>query len=85
MSLMAPDWLARHGGELRSGTAGHSWFVVFDGAPQYKLVATPAGGSYGCHITQTINGKGIASAAKAATAADAVRAGLEDLRKALGW
>ena len=85
MPLTTPDWLNRHGGELRHGTTGHSWFVVFDGAPQYKLVATPVGGKFGCHITQTINGLDIESASSAANAEEAVKAGLEDLRKALGW
>lgn len=85
MTLATPPWLSKRGGELRSGTSGHSWFVVFDGAPQYKLVAAPSSGRFGCHITQTINGKGIPSAAQAATAAEAVAAGLEDLRMALGW
>jgi hypothetical protein len=85
MPLTTPDWLSRHDGELRPGTAGHSWFVVFDGAPQYKLVAAPAGGKFGCHITQTINGRNIESASSGTSAEDAVRAGLDDLRKALGW
>ncbi len=85
MALTTPDWLTRHGGELREGTAGHSWFVAFDGAPQYKLVAAPASGRYGCHITQTINARSVASAGTAPTAEEAVRLGLEDLRKALGW
>ena len=85
MTLPTPDWLAQRGGELRPGTAGHSWFVAFDGTPQYKLVATPVAGKYGCHITQTINGRHVESAAVAATAEEAARAGLEDLRKALGW
>ncbi len=85
MSLTTPDWLTRHGGELRPGTAGYSWLVVFDGAPQYKLAAAPAGGKFGCHITQTINGRRVESTCSGASAEEAVRAGLEDLRKALGW
>jgi hypothetical protein len=85
MSLPTPDWLAKRGGELRPGTVGHSWFVVFDGAPQYKLVAAPAAGKHGCHITQTINGRVIECTATAPAAEEAVRLGLDTLRQALGW
>lgn len=85
MPVSTPAWLARRGGEVRPGTAGHSWFVVFDGAPQYKLVAAPAAGKYACFITQTINGRPVESHGTAATAEEAAQAGLEDLRKALGW
>ena len=52
-----------------------------------QLLAGPApvAGRFGCHVTQTINGKPIGSTGVFANPDDAVRGGLEDLRKALGW
>lgn len=85
MVLTTPDWLTRRGGELRADVGGHSWAVFFDGAPQYRVTPVPVQGKHGCKIRQTINGKLVESAGVAATPEDAVRAGLEDLRKALGW
>lgn len=84
MALTTPDWLARRG-ELRPDVGGRSWVVFFDGAPQYRLEPVPVQGKHGCTIMQTINGKRVESPSVAATPEDAVRAGLEELRKALGW
>jgi hypothetical protein len=42
-------------------------------------------GKFGCSVTQTVNGKRLDSGASYATLEDALRGGLEDLRKALGW
>jgi hypothetical protein len=83
MAVTTPEWLARHGGELRAEKA--SWVVFFDGAPQYRLTAIPVAGKFGCEVMQTINGKRVESGGTYATTDDAVRGGLEDLRKALGW
>jgi hypothetical protein len=85
MAVQTPDWLTRRGGELRAGVGGQSWLVFFDNEPQYRLEPVPVAGKYGCKITQTINGRMIPSAGTYATAEDAIRGGLEDLRKALGW
>jgi hypothetical protein len=85
MALTAPEWLTKHGGSLQLTSDGHSWYLMLRGQPQYKLVPVPVGGKFGCAISQTINGQRVDSSSTAASAEDAVRAGLEDLRKALGW
>jgi hypothetical protein len=59
--------------------------IFFDGQPQYFVLPRPAGGKFGREVTQTINGKRLESGATYATAEEAVKGGLEDLRKALGW
>jgi len=83
--MTTPDWLALRGGELKLGSDGRTWYFIVGGQPQYSLVTVPTGGRFGCTIRQTINGKRIASAGVHASAEDAIRAGLEDLRKELGW
>jgi hypothetical protein len=85
MAVNAPEWLVKRGGSLQPGPYGETWFVMLQGEPQYKLAPVPVAGKYGCVITQTINGKQIASSAQADSAEGAIQAGLEDLRKALGW
>jgi hypothetical protein len=85
MAVTAPDWLTRHGGELRPSADGHSWMVYFAGELQYVIAPAPADGKYSCKVTQTINGKRLDSGATHPTLEDAARGGLEDLRKALGW
>jgi hypothetical protein len=85
MAVAAPEWLTRHGGGLRLGPDGLSWFVLLDGEPQYQLVPRPAVGKYWCEVTQTINGRLIESPGTYASADEAVAGGLEALRKALGW
>jgi hypothetical protein len=83
--MTIPDWLARHGGELRPGPFGSSWFVYFDGEPQYELTPIPVSGKHGCRVTQTINGKRLDCGSICATETEALQSGLEDVRKALGW
>jgi hypothetical protein len=85
MALTTPDWLARHGGELRPSVGGRSWIVWFDDAPQYRLDPVPVRGKHSCAIIQTINGSSIPTTSISDSIEDAVRGGLEDLRKALGW
>jgi hypothetical protein len=85
MAVTAPDWLTRHGGTLRPGYDARSWAVLFDGEPQYLLIPKPAGGKFTCEVMQTINGRRLDSGGIYPTADDAVRGGLEDLRKTLGW
>lgn len=84
MVIPAPEWLTRHGGELRPGLGG-SWFVCFDGGPQYGVTPVPAEGRHTCKVLQTNSGRRLDSGASYATDAEAVRGGLEDLRRALGW
>jgi hypothetical protein len=83
--MTAPDWLTQRGGDLKLSSDGHTWYFLIGGKPQYSLVAVPVTGHFGCAIRQTINGKRIDSVAVAASEDDAVRGGLNDLRKALGW
>jgi hypothetical protein len=82
--LNAPDWLTRRGGVLRPGV-GNSWYVVFDREPQYALRVVPAGGKHTCLVTQTVSGKRLDKGMVFATAEEALRGGLEELRQALGW
>ena len=85
MSLTAPAWLVARAGDLKLASDKKTWFVLVGGQPNYSLRPVPVQGKIGCAIRQTINGRRIASAATFATEADAVRNGLEDLRRELGW
>ena len=85
LSVTTPDWLNKHAGELRASKDGRSYMVFFAGQMQYVLAVLPVGGKFGCRVTQTINGRRLDAGASYATPDDAVRGGLEDLRKALGW
>lgn len=83
--MTTPDWLVRHGGELRLAPDRRTWLVVFDGGPQYKLTPTPAAGRYSCMVLQTVNGKRLDKGHTYATADDALRGGSDELRLLLGW
>lgn len=85
MALTAPEWLTRHGGELKSGIDGRSWFVIFRQEPQYVLKPAPVSGRFGCSIMQTTNGRWLPGTGTHPNAEDALRAGLEQLRQTLGW
>jgi hypothetical protein len=85
MPVTTPEWLAKHGGEVRPAAEGTGCMIYFDGQPQYFVLLRPTGGKFGCEVTQTVNGKRLESGATYAAAADALKGGLEDLRKALGW
>lgn len=85
MSVTAPEWLVRHRGTLQAAPDGPSWAVLFGGHPLYLLMPKPAGGTYGCEVMQTNNSKRLGSGATYPTPEDALRGGLDDLRKALGW
>lgn len=87
MSVATPDWLKQRTGELReaSGSAYATWFVVFDRQPEYRLNPIPAGGKFACHVVQSRNGKRLDQGGVFPSQDDALRGGLEDLRKALGW
>jgi hypothetical protein len=80
-----PDWLARHGGSLKPVANGPGYYVYFDREPQYFILPRPAAGRYACEVAQSINGKRFEKNRTYATAEEAVRGGLEDLREALGW
>jgi hypothetical protein len=83
--MTTPDWLARRGSSVKLGSDGKTWYALLDGAPLYSLVEVPVNGKHGCVIRQTQSGQRIASSTLAATPEEAIKAGLEDLRVALGW
>ena len=85
MALACPDWLAQRGGDLKLASDGHTWLVMFDRGPQYAVEPVPVRGKFGPVIKQTINGKRVECTGTYPSEEDAVRGGLEDLRKALGW
>jgi hypothetical protein len=82
---VCPEWLGRRGGALELGADGSTWFVLFDRQPQYALQARPAQSKVSCHIRQINNGQRIDSPGTYSREDEAIRGGLEDLRKALGW
>jgi hypothetical protein len=85
MTISAPEWLTKHGGELRQATTGGAWLVTLGGSPQYRLVPVPSGGKHGCQVTQTVNGRRLDGGDTFPSPDEAIRGGLEDLRRALGW
>ena len=85
MAVPTPDWLKQHDGELRESKGGHSWVVYLAGEPQYLVQPVPAEGKFACRVSQTVNGRRLDGAATYPSRDDAVRGGLDDLRKALGW
>ncbi len=85
MATAVPDWLARHDGGLREGTDGNSLVVLLGHEPQYLLVPRPAGGQYTCEVMQTNNGRRLEQGSTHPTREEALGAGLDDLRQALGW
>jgi hypothetical protein len=84
-TVAAPEWLTKHAGELRPSKDGRSRMVFFAGQMQYVLALDPVMGKYGCRVIQTINGRRLDSGGSYETPEDAFRAGLEDLRRVLGW
>ena len=85
MTVTTPEWLTKHNGSLQACPDATSWAVVFDHQPQYVLKPVPAVGKYSCQVMQSINGRRLESGGTYPSAAEAVKGGLEDLRKALGW
>jgi hypothetical protein len=84
MPLATPDWLARRGGSLKQEPTG-KWTVLLDRQPQYRLELIPVRGQLGCAVVQTVNGRRLDRGGAHATADEALRGGLDDLRAALGW
>jgi len=85
MTAASPDWLALHHGELHPAYAADEWIIFFDGKQQYWLEIVPAQGKFGCKITQSINGAKIPNPAVCDSPNAALQAGLDVLRKSLGW
>jgi len=85
MTPTAPDWLALHRGSLKTALDGQSLIVLVGEEPQYLVTPVPVAGKHGSQVKQTVNGRPVPSTGTFNTAAEAVRGGLEDLRKSLGW
>ena len=85
LSVTAPEWLKQRDGSLRPAINGQSLAVLVANEPQYVVTAVPVQGKYGSRVKQTINGKIIPTQGTFATADEAVRSALEDLRIELGW
>ena len=85
MTVTTPDWLARHDCQLRLVEHGAAWAVYLGNEPQYLLQLVPVAGKHGCKVTQTINGRRLDNGTAHATPEEALQAGLEDLRRYLGW
>ena len=83
--MTTPDWLTQRGGSLKLGSDGQRWYVIFEGRPDYSLSAVPVHAAFGCAIRQTVNGRRIECAEVFPSQEEAIRGGLESLRKALGW
>jgi len=84
--MTLPEWLAKRGGALKPGVQPHMFFVLICGAPQYKVEARPAVGTFICAVQQSMNGKRLDDPKLTYPSADAALAGgLEQLRQALGW
>jgi len=85
MSIAAPEWLSKRGGEFQPGPDGKTWLVLLNHQPLYMLTPVPVAGEHGCEIKQTNNGKKFAAPSHSPTVDGALQSGLEGLRKVLGW
>jgi len=85
MVLEVPEWLSRHGGSLKPATDGRTCYLMLNDQPLYAVVPVPVSGKFGCTVIQTNNGKRIECGSTATSADEALRLGLEEARKALGW
>jgi hypothetical protein len=83
--IASPEWLKSRGGELRGLPDGLAYAVMMDSKPLYVLKPVPADGKYACDLVQSNSGHRIPSDSIHASAEDAIRSGLEELRKSLGW
>jgi hypothetical protein len=84
-SISTPEWLSKHGGELRPSKDGQSFVVYFAGQMQYVLALDPVKGKFGCRVTQTNNGRRLDSGGSFDSPDAAINAGLDGICKALGW
>ncbi|MSR30976.1 MAG: hypothetical protein EXR99_05660 [Gemmataceae bacterium] len=85
MGITTPDWLSKRNAKLEASKDGQSWLVFFGSELAYVVALAPAKGKFTTKVMETINGKQIPQAEVFENAEDAVRAGLEKLRGALGW
>ncbi len=84
-----PEWLQRHGGELRPSVVPPGLLVYVDGKPLYRLEVRPCRGRLSCAIVDLVSDRRIDPSGGEvpvyATEAEAFRGGLEQLRQYLGW
>jgi hypothetical protein len=80
-----PEWLTRHDGKLVPAWDGKSYLIMIGNKPDYQLAAIPLVGKFGCAVKETINGRRLDGGGAYPSLEEAIRGGLEDLRKALGW
>jgi hypothetical protein len=85
MPVIAPEWLTRRGGALKQASDGRTWYVLLNGTPLYTVTERPVEGKFGCIIKHSNSGKPIDSTSVAPAHDEAITAGLEELKKALGW
>jgi hypothetical protein len=91
MTATTPEWLSRHGCELKPRPGGATWnsgptfAVLVNGGPLYLLSIVPVKGKFGCKVQQTNNGQRLDKGGSHDSAELALQGGLEDLRQALGW
>lgn len=85
MSVATPEWLSKRDGKLRPNVDGHSWTVSIGGNPLYVLKPIPVGGKFGCEVFQSNNDRRLGGAAGSPTIDEALKIGLDELRKVLGW
>jgi hypothetical protein len=85
ITLTTPDWLVQRGGEVRPGLTEHTWVVLFNGQPQYRLNALPAEGKFTCAIVEAVSGRRLDAGREYPTPTAALCGGLEELRAKLGW
>jgi hypothetical protein len=85
MAVATPDWLTKHGGDVRASKDQRRYVVYFAKEPQYVVEVVPVSGKFGTRVMQTINGRRVESNNVFPSMEEAVAGGLEDLRKHLGW
>lgn len=85
MTPQLPDWLARRGSRLLLGSDRATWYAILAQQWEYSLAVVPVQGKFACVVRQANNGRQVAVSAAVATSDQALQAGLEELRKALGW
>lgn len=83
--MQLPSWLENRDATIVRGPISEERFVWIGKRPQYKLTPIPADGKYTCALLQTNNGRRLDASELYATGEDAIRGGLEQLRKQLGW
>lgn len=85
MALQPPEWFTRRGGKLVLGSDHATWFAILAQQWEYSLNLVPVQGKFACVIRQANNGRQVAVSTAVASADEALQAGMEELRKALGW